>query len=63
MDLKVKKCILWNDEFYIYYQERERQRKKMGAIKTVRYIDAQRDCAVEIGERDIRREIMRHRGR
>ena len=46
MDLKVKKCILWNDEFCFYYQERERQRKKMGAIKTVRYIDAQRDCAV-----------------
>ena len=35
----------------------------MGSIKTVRYVDAQRDCAVEIGERDIRREIIKHRGR
>ena len=41
----------------------ERQRKKMGNIRTVRYVDSQRDCSVELGERDIRREIMKHRGR
>ena len=29
----------------------------------MRYVDAPRDCAVEIGETDIRREIMRHRGK
>ena len=29
----------------------------------VRYIDHQRDMGVVLGERDIRREIMRHRGR
>ena len=44
-------------------QDRDRLRKKLGGIKTVRYIDPQRDCSVEIGERDIRREIMKHRGR
>merc|ERR1712066_183244 len=44
-------------------KDRERQRKKMGHIKTVRYVDSQRDVSVELGERDIRREIMKHRGR
>ena len=44
-------------------KDRDRLRKKLGGIKTVRYIDPQRDCSVEIGERDIRREIMKHRGR
>ena len=34
-------------------------RKKLGGVKTVRYIDPQRDVAVELGERDIRREIMK----
>ena len=44
-------------------QDRDRLRKKLGGVKTVRYIDPQRDCSVELGERDIRREIMKHRGR
>ena len=35
----------------------------MDAMETVPYVDAQRDIAAEMGERDIRREIMRHRGR
>ena len=35
----------------------------MGNVKTVRYVDSRRDCSVELGERDIRREIMKHRGR
>jgi len=26
-----------------------------------RYVDAQRDVAVDMGERDIRREILKHR--
>ena len=44
-------------------KDRDRLRKKMGGIRTVRYVDPQRDCSVELGERDIRREIMKHRGR
>ncbi|XP_023321819.1 uncharacterized protein LOC111696448 isoform X2 [Eurytemora carolleeae] len=44
-------------------KDRERQRKKLGPVEGVRYVDAQRDVAVDMGERDIRREILKHRGK
>lgn len=44
-------------------KDRERARKKLGPVRVVRYVDQQRDMGVVLGERDIRREIMRHRGR
>ena len=44
-------------------KDRDRQRKKLGPVSSVGYIDPQRSIGVALGQKDIRKDILKHRGK
>ena len=44
-------------------EDRDRLRKRLGPVRLVKYIDPQRSSAVALGQHDIRKAILKHRGK